>query len=77
MIRVNLRIQELVSPSLHKALEATPIQGRAERLRLLATMGLGLEARSSTPRDEAVTPGSLDADGLDDTDIAKIFGETT
>jgi len=74
VIRVNLRIQEAVSPLLHEAMTSVPVQARAERLRALATIGLQFETDATGSGNRARRPTQGKSDGLEDADIAKIFG---
>ena len=74
MIRVNLRIQEAVSPLLYQAMAGVPTQARAERLRTLATIGLQFETGRAGSGNRAPRPAEEQSDGLEDADIAKIFG---
>ena len=43
MIRINLQIDPAVAPWLYKSLSELPARQRAERIRILATLGLRLE----------------------------------
>ena len=43
MIRVNLHIDPAVAPWLYESLSELPVRQRAERIRILATLGLRVE----------------------------------
>lgn len=75
MMRINLHIDPTVSPYLYECLHELVGRQRAERLRLLATLGLSIEEKAKASPPESASMSSTDTAGLADADIAKIFGE--
>lgn len=59
MIRINLRIDQAVSPWLYQSLFGLPARQRAERVRVLATLGLRLEANPGSSRYESSEGDSM------------------
>lgn len=59
VIRVNLQIDPAVAPWLHESLRELPARQRAERVRILATLGLRLEGNPRVSGNELAGDDSM------------------
>ena len=75
MIRINLQIDEAMSPCLYESLNELPRRQRAERIRLLATLGLRHERKQEGKLGELPEADSTTSTCIADEDIARTLGD--
>lgn len=74
-MRINLQIDEAMSPCLYKSLNALPRRQCAERIRLLATLGLRHEGKQEDKLGELPEADSTTSTSMANEDIARVLGD--
>ena len=75
MIRINLQIDQAVAPCLYESLCELPPRQRAERVRLLATLGIRHERKQEDKLGELPEADSTTSTCLANEDISRVLGD--
>ena len=74
-MRINLQIDPTVAPWLYDSLCELPARQRAERIRLLATLGLRHEGKQEGKLGELSEADSTISTSMANEDIARVLGD--